>query len=81
MTVITVNSSMFAHVAWINVCVFETKLCSQRLIFAVSLGLVNYPDTHELCLGVHMVQYLFLRLKDSHEFRQINPSQTVMNLQ
>ncbi len=25
--------------------------------------------------------YLFLQFKDSHEFRQINPSQTLMNIQ
>ncbi len=28
-----------------------------------------------------MYMYLFLRFKDGHEFRQINPLQTLMNLQ
>ncbi len=62
--------------AGINVCVFETKPCSQGLIFAVSLGLVS-------CLGmlIMFAGYLFLQLKDSREIRQINPSQTLMNLQ
>ena len=64
---ITINSLMFAE---INVCVFETKPWLQGLIFAVSSGLVNY-----LC------EHLFLRFNDGHEFRQISPSQTLMNLQ
>ncbi len=29
----------------------------------------------------YVCTYLFLRIKDSHEFRKINPSQTLMNLQ
>ena len=36
----------------INVCVFETKPCSQELIFAVSSALVNY-------LGIHMNYGMF----------------------
>ncbi len=43
-----VNSLMFAG---IKVCVFETKPCSQGLIFAVRSCLVNYL-IHELCLQV-----------------------------
>ncbi len=69
----TVNSLMFAGV---NVCVFETKPCSRRLIFAVSSSLVGYLDTSIMFAG-----YLFLRFKDGREIRQINPSQTLMNLQ
>ncbi len=62
--------------AGINVCAFETKPCSRGLIFAVSLGLVS-------CLGtwIMFAGYLFLRYKDGREIRQINPSQTLMNLQ
>ncbi len=33
---------------------FDTRPCSQGLIYAVSLGLVNYLGTHELCLRVFM---------------------------
>ena len=66
----TVNSLMFAR---INVCVFEAKPCSQGLMFVVAYFL--------LIIQVHMnyvCGYLFLQLKDGHEFRQINPSQTLM---
>ncbi len=48
MILYTVYSLMYAG---INVCVFETKPCSQGLIFAVSSGLANYL-VHELCLRV-----------------------------
>ncbi len=37
-----------------------------------------------LIIQVHMnyvCRYLFLRFKDSRKYRQINPSQTLMNLQ
>ncbi len=67
-----INSLMFVG---INVCIFETKLCLRRLIFAVSSGLVNYLAMNYVC------GYLFLRFKDCHEFQQINPSQTLMKLQ
>ncbi len=33
------------------------------------------------CLQGYVCRYLFLRFKDGREFRQINPSQTLMNLQ
>ncbi len=69
----TVNSLMFTGV---NVYVFETKPCSRGLIFAVSSGLVSYLSTKIMFVG-----YLFLRFKDGREIRQINPSQTLMNLQ
>ncbi len=61
--------------AGINVCVFETKPCSRGLIFAISSGLVSYLGTYIL-----FERDLFLRLKDGREIRQINPSQTLMNL-
>ncbi len=46
-----VNSLMFAG---INICIFETKPCSQGLIFAVSSGLLNYLGTRDLCLRVFL---------------------------
>ncbi len=69
----TVNSLMFAG---INVCVFETNPCLRGLIFAISSGLTGYLGTWIMFAG-----YLFLRFKDGREIRQINPSQTLMNLQ
>ncbi len=57
----------------INVCVFETKPCSQGLIFAVSSGLVNYLGTHELCVRVFIFRHLKMVAK--------TPPQTLMNLQ
>ncbi len=44
--------------------------------FAVSLGLISYLGTWSMFAG-----YLFLQFKDGREIRQINPSQTLMNLQ
>ncbi len=67
----TVNSLMF-----VGINVFETKPCLRRFIFAVSSCIANYLG-NELCC----YNNLFLRFKDGHEFRQINPSQTLMNLQ
>ena len=61
-----VNSLMFAG---INICVFETKLCLQGLIFADSSGLVSHLGTWILFAG-----YLFLRFKGVREIHQINPS-------
>ena len=66
----TVNLLMFA---WITVCIFETKPCSRGLICAVKSGLANY-------LGM-FAGYLLLRFEDGCKFYQINPSQTLMNLQ
>ncbi len=45
-------------------------------MFAVSSGLVRYLGTWN-----RFAWYLFLRFKDGREIRQINPSQTLMNLQ
>ncbi len=45
----TVNSLMFVG---INVCIFETKPCSQGLIFAVIPGLVNYLATWIMFAGI-----------------------------
>ncbi len=42
----------------------------------ISSGLVSYLGTL-----IRFAGYLFLRFKDDREIRQINPSQTLMNLQ
>ncbi len=44
-SVTNVDYCKFINVRGINVCVFETKLCSRRLIFVVSSGLATYLDT------------------------------------
>ncbi len=41
-----------------------------------SSGLGSY-----LCACIMFAEYLFLRFKDGREIRQLNPSQTLMNLQ
>ncbi len=55
---------------------FETKPYLRGLIFAVTLGLVSCLGT-----GIMFAGYLVLRFKDGREIRQINPSQTLINLQ
>ncbi len=62
--------------AGIIVCVFEAKACSRGLIFAVGSGLVSY-----LITGIMFAGYLILWFEDGREIRQINPLQTLMNLQ
>ncbi len=37
----------------INVCIFETELCSEGLIFAVSSGPVNYLGTGIMFAGIY----------------------------
>ncbi len=74
----TVNSLIFAV---INVCVFETTPSSWRLIFVVNRGLVNYLGTSPVLYVKYVCGYLFLRVEDGRKFSQINPSQTLMNLQ
>ncbi len=54
----TVNSLIFVG---IFVCVFETKPCSQRLIFAFSTGLVNhvnYLATRMMFVGIYFCDLL-----------------------
>ncbi len=61
----------------IKVCVFEIKLSSPALIFVVSSSTVNFWKY--LC---YVCWYLcFCDFKDGREICQINPSQTLMNLQ
>ncbi len=71
----TIHSLMFAGT---NVCDFETKPCLRGLIFAItgSSGLAYYLGTWIMYLFLQ-----FLQFKGGHDFRQINPSQTLMNLQ
>ncbi len=64
--------------AGINICVFETKLSSWGLIFVARSSLVNYLGT---LIYVCVYMYLCLQFEDDGEFPQINPSQTLMNLQ
>ncbi len=52
------------------------KACLRGLIFAVSSGLVSYLVTWIMFAG-----YLILRFEDGRKIRQINPPQTLMNLQ
>ncbi len=66
----TINSFMFVG---INVCIFKTKPFLRGLIVAVSSGRVAYLGT-----WIMFAEYLFLRFC---EIRQINPLQTLMNLQ
>ncbi len=54
---------------------FETTSCSQGLIFPASSA-VCYLGT-----WIMFGWYLFLRFKDGREIPQINPLQTLMNLQ
>ncbi len=53
---------------------FETKPCMQRHMFVFSSGLDNFLGTHENYVCGYSI-------KDGRDFRQINPSQTLMNLQ
>ncbi len=48
----------------------------QGLILGLAQVLISYLSTQIMCAG-----YLFLRFKDGREICQINPSQTLMNLQ
>ncbi len=62
----TVNSLMFAGIV---VCVFETKPCSQGLIFVViHSDLVNYPGTRIMFAGIY-----FCDLKLVMNFTKLNP--------
>ncbi len=71
--VITVNSLMFAG---INVCIFETKT-----MFA-GINICGQPRSCYLSrYMIYVCVYLFLRFQRGRENRQINPSQTLMNLQ
>ncbi len=70
----------FINVCWgILFAFFETKPCSQGLIFAVSSGLVTYSSTRTYMN--YVCRYLFLRFEDDCEFHQINPSQRLLNFQ
>ena len=46
----TVNLLMFMG---INICIFETKPCSQGLILAVSSGLVHFLGTQTMIAGIY----------------------------
>ena len=43
----------FINFAGINVCVFETKPCSQGLKFVISSGLVNYLGAGIIFVGIY----------------------------
>ncbi len=62
--------------AGINDCIFETKPCLQVIIFAVGSGLINDLGTRIMFVGIY-----FCDLKIATNFRQVNPSLTLINLQ
>ncbi len=43
--------------AGINVCIFETKTCSQGLIFAVSSGVINYLGTSFMFPAIYFCDF------------------------
>ncbi len=53
----------------------QNHVCRDKYLRLTQVMLIIQVHMHYVC------GYLFLRLKDGRQFRQINPSQTLMNSQ